>query len=358
MPLPTPEPLVEIVRQAAESRQALCITGGNSKYFYGNPPAAEHVRLDITRYQGIVDYEPSELVITARAGTPLQELEHELEQQGQMLAFEPPRFSPATTLGGCIAAGLSGPRRIYAGAARDFVLGSKLLDGQGRVLVFGGQVMKNVAGYDVSRLMTGAMGTLGVLLEISLKVLPMPAMERTLSFAMTMEKALETMRYCATRPLPVSATCFINERLYIRLSGREAAVVAAQQLLGGDVDDESGTTLWESIRHHTHSFFHDQAILWRLSVKPTAAPLPLPGKQMIEWGGALRWFVPDDAIAAEQVQALAVASGGHATLFYGDKACAQAFQPLSPALLVIHQRLKQQFDPVGIFNPNRMYPEL
>lgn len=353
---PTLEPIVETIKQAAESQKVLCIVGGNSKYFYGNPPAREHIRLDVTGYQGIVDYEPSELVITARAGTPLQDLEQELEQQGQMLAFEPPHFSPATTLGGCIAAGLSGPRRAYAGAARDFVLGCKLLDGQGRLLSFGGRVMKNVAGYDVSRLMAGAMGTLGILTEISLKVLPRPPMERTLILASTMEKALQTMRACATRSLPVSATCFVNEQLHIRLSGREAAVKAAQQQLGGEVDD-NGAAFWESIRHHTHPFFQRQLVLWRLSVKPTTAPLPLSGKQLIEWGGALRWLVPEETIAAESIREQAIAAGGHATLFYGDKSGTPAFQPLPPALLAIHQRLKRQFDPAGIFNPQRMYLE-
>ncbi len=353
---PTLEPIVETIMQAAKSQQALCIVGGNSKYFYGNPPAIEQTWLDVTGYQGIVDYEPSELVITARAGTLLQDLEQELEQRGQMLAFEPPHFSPATTLGGCIAAGLSGPRRAYAGAVRDFVLGCKLLDGQGRLLSFGGQVMKNVAGYDVSRLMTGAMGTLGILTEISLKVLPRPPMERTLVMTCTIEKALQTMRACATRSLPVSATCFVNERLYIRLSGMEAAVKASQQQIGGEVDD-SGAVFWESIRHHTHPFFCGQPILWRLSVGPTAAPLPLSGRQLIEWGGALRWFIPEETIAVESIQKWAVVAGGHATLFYGDKSGIPAFQSLPPALLAIHQRLKQQFDPVGIFNPHRMYLE-
>lgn len=353
---PTLELFAETVKQASESRRALCIMGGNSKYFYGNPPAMEHTRIDVARYQGIISYEPSELVITARAGTLLRELEYELAQRGQMLAFEPPHFSPATTLGGCVATGLSGPRRAYAGAVRDFILGSKLLDGQGRMLSFGGQVMKNVAGYDVSRLMAGAMGTLGILLEVSLKVLPKPAMERTLCLAMTMEKALETMRYYATRPLPVSATCFINGQLYVRLSGMKAAVAVVQQQLGGEVDD-NGAMFWESIRHHTHPFFHSQPILWRLSVKSTTAPLSLPGKQLIEWGGALRWFAPTEMIAAEQVRKLATAAGGHATLFYGDKTDTLSFQPLPPALLQIHQRLKQQFDPAGILNPHRMYSE-
>jgi len=346
----------EKLRQASEKKQSLYIKGGGSKFFYGNSAAEETRQLDVTDNQGIIDYEPSELVMTARSGTPLQELENTLAQQGQMLAFEPPHFGGSATLGGCIATGLSGPRRAYAGAVRDFILGVRLMDGRGRSMSFGGRVMKNVAGYDVSRLMAGSMGTLGILLEASLKVLPSPEIERTLCFALTMEQALERMRSYSTRPLPVSATCFHDGRLYVRLSGREAAVATAQQRLGGEVDDH-GTAFWESIRHHTHPFFHSQPGLWRLSVKSTTAPLPLPGEQLIEWGGALRWFAPSKAIAAEQVRMLATTAGGHATLFYGDKTGISSFQPLSPALLKIHQRLKQQFDPAGILNPQRMYPE-
>lgn len=353
---PILDSFTETLRQASEKKQSLHIKGGGSKFFYGNPPSEEMEQIDVTGYQGILDYEPSELVITARGGTPLQELENTLAQQGQMLAFEPPHFGESATLGGCIATGLSGPRRAYAGAVRDFILGVRLMDGRGRSVSFGGRVMKNVAGYDVSRLMAGSMGTLGILLEASLKVLPNPETERTLCFALTMEQALERMRSYSTRPLPVSATCFHDGRLYVRLSGREAAVTAVQQQLGGEVNDK-GTAFWQSIRQHTHPFFYSQPILWRLSVKSTTALLPLPGEQLIEWGGALRWFAPREAIAAEQVRMLATAAGGHATLFYGDKAGISSFQSLSPALLRIHQRLKQQFDPAGILNPQRMYPE-
>lgn len=350
------ESFTDAVKQAAEKRQTLYIKGGSSKYFYGIPPLEDTLPLDVTGNLGIVDYEPSELIITARAGTPLHEIENTLAQHGQMLAFEPPHFGQSATLGGCVATGLSGPRRAYAGAVRDFVLGVRILDGQGRVMSFGGRVMKNVAGYDVSRLMAGSMGTLGILLEVSLKVLPKPATERTLCLVTTMAQALELMRYYATRPLPVSATCYIDGRLYVRLSGMETAVAAAQEQLGGEVD-EDGETFLESIRHHTHPFFHSRPVLWRLSVKATTAPLSLPGEQLIEWGGALRWFAPVEAIAADEVRRLAAAAGGHATLFYGDRAGTSVFQPLSPVLQRMHQRLKQQFDPAGILNPRRMFPE-
>lgn len=356
--------LIQAVTAAAEHKQALCIRGSGSKDFYGNPQALQLPALNTATWQGIVDYEPSELVVTARAGTPLAELEKLLHDHGQMLAFEPPYFNASATLGGCIAAGLSGPRRAYTGAVRDYVLGIKLLDGQGRILSFGGRVMKNVAGYDVSRLMAGAMGTLGVLLEVSLKVLPKPAVERTLCIQTDMLQAIETMRRCAAEPLPVSATCFHENQLYVRLSGAESAVRTAHARLGGDQikDKESHEeNLWESIRNHTHPFFQQGKLngksLWRLSVKSTTSPLSLPGEQLIEWGGALRWLVTDEDTNAAKIRNLASGAGGHATLFYGNKTAIPVFHPLSPALLKIHQRLKQQFDPAGIFNPQRLYTE-
>ncbi len=347
---------VETVSRAAERKQPLCIQGGGSKAFYGNTQALQNPKLDTTEYHGILDYEPSELVITARAGTRLIELEKVLHEQGQMLAFEPPYFNESTTLGGCVAAGLSGPRRAYTGAVRDYVLGIRLLDGQGKVMSFGGRVMKNVAGYDVSRLMAGAMGTLGVLLEMSLKVLPKPIIDQTLGFQVSMSKALEIMRRCAGEPLPVSATCFFEDHLYIRLSGAESAVRAARVKLGGDEIGEY-SDFWESIRNHTHPFFHTKKTLWRLSIKSTTPSLTLPGKQLIEWGGALRWLAVEEEHDAALIRAHAQHAGGHATFFYGNKMAIPAFHPLPPALLTIHQRLKKQFDPAGIFNPQRMYVE-
>ncbi|MCC6160973.1 MAG: glycolate oxidase subunit GlcE [Nitrosomonas sp.] len=356
-----PDHFIDIINTATEHKQPLRIRGGGSKDFYGQPHAVQNSSLlDTSAWQGIVDYEPSELVVTARAGTPLTELEKLLHDHGQMLAFEPPCFSGAATLGGCVAAGLSGPRRAYTGAVRDYVLGTRLLDGQGSMLSFGGKVMKNVAGYDVSRLMTGAMGTLGVLLEISLKVLPRPAVERTLIFPVDTPEAIAIMRRCATEPLPVSASCFHDGQLHIRLSGARSAVQAAQARLGGDEID-SGDFLWESIRNHTHPFFQEGKAagksLWRLSIKSTTPPLPLPGKQLIEWGGALRWLVTDENADAAVMRKYAADAGGHATLFHGNKTAIPVFHPLSPALLKIHQRLKQQFDPAGILNPQRMYTE-
>ncbi|WP_431067392.1 glycolate oxidase subunit GlcE [Methylotuvimicrobium sp.] len=350
------EQLTEYVVKANENKQALCIRGGGSKDFYGNPKGLHDSKLETGPYRGIVDYDPTELVVSARAGTPLNELESLLSEHGQMLAFEPPDFNGTTTLGGCIASGLSGPRRAYTGAARDFVLGIKLLDGQGRILNFGGRVMKNVAGYDVSRLMTGAMGTLGVLLEVSLKVLPKPESERTLCFELPVEQALETMRRCAGKTLPVSASCHIDRRLYIRLSGIESAIDAAHVKLGGDEFGDS-LSFWESIKNQTHPFFSGNKRLWRLSLKPTAPPFSITGEQAIEWGGALRWFAAAKDYDATAVRAQTEKAGGHATLFRGKDPNIPVFHPLPPSLLKIHQRLKRQFDPAGIFNPQRLFPE-
>lgn len=344
------------IRAAVENKTSLQIQGGGSKHFYGNPAVEQHgALLDMTGYNGIVDYEPTELVITARAGTPLADLEAELDRHGQMLAFEPPHFGAAATLGGCVAAGLSGPRRAAAGSVRDFVLGVRMLDGTGEDLRFGGQVMKNVAGYDVARLMAGALGTLGVLLEVSLKVLPKPAVETTLCLPMDEAAAIEKMNQWAGKPLPVSATCFTDGQLIVRLSGAGPAVRAARAKLGGE-EIKDDAVFWRSVREHTHDFFQSDQRLWRLSVKSAAPSSHLPGKQLLEWNGALRWLSFDDGNDAEIVRQIAKDAGGHATLFRADAARAAVFHPLPPALMKIHRALKEKFDPAGIFNPGRLYP--
>jgi glycolate oxidase FAD binding subunit len=274
-----------------------------------------------------------------------------------MLAFEPPRFGAGATLGGCIATGLSGPRRAYAGAARDFVLGVRILDGKGAELKFGGQVMKNVAGYDVSRLMTGSLGTLGVLLEVSLKVLPAPTTELTLHLQCEAERALLLMNEWAGKPLPITATAFQNGELSVRLSGARVAVEAATRKLGGaPVDPAQAERFWTGVREHTDPFFAGSGPLWRLSMKPTAPALGLPGTQLIEWSGALRWLKSD--AGARTIRAAAASAGGHATLFRGGDKAAGVFQPLAPALMKLHRNLKRTFDPAGILNPGRLYPDL
>jgi len=346
--------LAEQIRAAAESRRPLRICGGGSKDFYGGPLRGE--ALDTRECTGIVSYEPSELVITARGGTPLAELEAALAGQGQMLAFEPPHFGPGATLGGCIAAGLSGPRRAAAGALRDFVLGVRILDGRGRWLGFGGQVMKNVAGYDVSRLVAGSLGTLGLITEASLKVLPRPQQEITLGFEAPEARAIEMINRWAGQPLPISATVWHDQRLRVRLSGAASALRAAIRELGGEtVDAEAAARYWLGIREQSDAFFAGDAPLWRLSLPGVAAPLALPGAQLIEWSGALRWLKSGADAAA--VRSAAQQAGGHATLFRGADKSAGTFAPLAPALARLHREIKAALDPAGILNPGRLYPD-
>jgi len=348
------ERLRERIREAADRGAALCLRGGGSKDFYGGAPRGEV--LDTRAHAGIVDYEPTELVVTARCGTPLAELESALAAEGQMLAFEPPHFGGGATLGGCVAAGLSGPRRAAAGAVRDFVLGARLLDGRARELSFGGRVMKNVAGYDVSRLLAGSLGTLGLILEVSLKVLPRPAAERTLRFELPQDKALEVLNRWAGAPLPVSASAWRDGELCVRLSGAARAVQAAAQKLGGDaLEAAPAERFWSGIREQTDPWFAGDAPLWRLSVPSAAGPLELAGEPLIEWGGALRWL--RSGADAASLRAAAARVGGHATLFRGGDKAAGVFAPLAPALLRLHRELKAAFDPAAVFNPGRLHPD-
>ena len=454
----------QVASAQAEGR-ALRIQGGGSKTWLGRAVCGEP--LMVGGHRGILSYEPTELVITARAGTPLGEIQAALAERGQWLAFEPPHFSPAgglgdepfkadpddrpnipdsqrhhqgfaafkadpdnrpstATLGGTIACGLSGPARPYSGAARDFVLGVRLINGKGEVLRFGGEVMKNVAGYDLSRLMAGAQGTLGVLLDVSLKVLPRPAVELTLVFDLSPAEAIRRFNQWAGQPLPISAACHDGERAYVRLAGNEAAVRAAQARLGGEVFAGDAESFWRAVRELRHPFFRQgsahqpglacqtgtayqpgAAPLWRLSLPPAAPHDPALGPQFIDWGGALRWVHSEDSLWS-----LARAAGGHASRYGlafvsqdagaaggGEADAAGAagaaspasasgapdvpgtqgpgagpdrtkaretvemtdsavFQPLPPALLALHRRLKAALDPRGILNPGRIYPEL
>jgi glycolate oxidase FAD binding subunit len=344
----------EAVRAAARDKRPLRIRGGGTRDWYGQ--RLEGDILATRDYTGIVDYEPTELVITARCGTPLAEIEAALAERGQMLAFEPPHFGAGATIGGAIASGLSGPRRANSGAVRDFVLGCKLLDGKGDVLTFGGQVMKNVAGYDVSRLQAGALGTLGLLLEVSVKVLPRAPREATLVFEGVAEvEAIRRLNEWAGQPLAVSASCWHDGVLALRLSGANAAVDAAIRALGGDVMPDCAR-FWESLREQRHAFFDGDMPLWRLSVPSTVGAIVLGSPQLIEWGGAQRWLrAPGDAPTAERIRATVRACGGHATLFRGGDKSVGVFQPLARPVAAIHERLKAGFDPAGLFNPGRMY---
>ena len=314
----------------------------------GKTPNAE--LLDLRSYRGIVDYEPSELVITARCGTPLSEIESALNDRGQFLAFEPPAFKGDPTIGGVIAAGLAGPRRMYAGAARDFVLGVTLLDARGEILRFGGQVMKNVAGFDVSRLLCGSLGILGVLTEVSLKVLPQPRAEETLRFEMPAQQAVEAFNRWSGQPLPLSGAAWCKGVAWLRLSGAASAVRAAHERLGGErVDSTAALQWWDALRHHTHPIFENSTV-WRLSVPDTTPPQDLPGDPLIDWGGALRWYGSDDA----SIREIAIAAGGTALCWRGPAPASGRFHPLQPTAATLNRRLKAQFDPHGIFNPGRL----
>ena len=345
--------LSERIRAAAEQRRALRIRGGGSKDFYGGTP---HGQLcETTALRGIVDYEPTELVITARAGTDLREINATLREQGQMLGFEPPSFTDQATLGGAVASGLSGPRRPYCGAVRDFVLGVQIIDGRGDLLRFGGRVIKNVAGFDVARLMAGSMGTLGLLTEITLKTTPCPTAECTLRFEFDEAQALDTMSRWVGRPLPISGTAWHAGQLSVRLSGASAALQAARRALGGETLERAGE-YWQAVREHQLAFFTTAESLWRISLPGHAPPLAL-GEVFLEWGGALRWLHgPADA---DEMRARASRFAGHATLFRSAaRPVGGPFQPQTPALLALQQRLKAVFDPYRLFNPGRLYPEL
>ena len=346
------------IGQANADGTPLRIRGGGSKDWYGQ--TVQGALLDAGAYRGITDYEPTELVISARCGTPLAEIEAHLAQHGQMLAFEPPHFGTGATIGGTVAAGFAGPRRQAAGSVRDFVLGAVLLNGRGELLHFGGKVMKNVAGYDVSRLLAGSLGVFGLIAEVSLKVLPRPIAECSVRMEAEEGDALRRLNEWGGQPLPVSASCWHDGILTVRLSGARSAVDAARRRIGGDVlPEDDADAFWRALREHEGRFFTEARQsargLWRLSLPTVAPPLALPGAQLIEWGGAQRWLVTDADTAT--VRAAAGAAGGHATLFFGGAREDGVFHPLAPAVHAIHRQLKNVFDPAGVFNRGRMYKD-
>ena len=353
--------LIDQVIGAREERASLSIRGGGSKGFYGNPVRADRP-LDCTVHQGIVAYEPTELAMTVRAGTPLAEVEALLEANGQQFPFEPPQYGPGATIGGMVAAGLSGPRRPYAASVRDAVLGVRLLNGQGQVLDFGGRVMKNVAGYDLSRLMAGSLGVLGVLLEVSLKVTPSPVGRMTLVQEQSLAGALALMRRWARRSLPITATAWADGRLYVRICGSEEGLAETHRVVEG-LPLADADAFWNDLREQRLAFFSGDAPLWRLSVRPATAAQEIGDEsQLVEWGGGLRWLRGGQDVAqdAQQFRAIAKAAGGHATMFRAGSADAPAdgvFTPLDPVVLRLHRNLKQSFDPDGLFNPGRLYPQ-
>jgi glycolate oxidase FAD binding subunit len=347
----------ERIKNAAAARTPLRVVGGGTKDFYGQELLGE--RLDTTAYSGIVDYDPTEMVVTGRCGTRLAEIERTLREGGQMLGFEPPQFGAAATLGGCVAAGISGPRRPYAGGVRDLVLGARVLDGRGEDLSFGGRVMKNVAGFDVSRVLAGSLGTLGVIAEVSLRCLPLPKSEASRVFELDADAAIRRMNEWGGQPLPLTATCYCDGRLYSRFSGAENAVAAAVREVGGAPLADAGA-FWASLREQRHGFFatHDDgAPLWRLSVRATVPFADLGGPQLLEWGGALRWLKADAQADPARPRAWARDCNGHATLFRAADKSPGVFQRPDAPSLAIQRRLKDAFDPEGILNRHRMYPD-
>lgn len=354
--------LIDRVLSAQAAGAQLDIQGGGSKAFYGEPAQGEP--LDTRILEGISSYEPTELVVTARCGTSLAQLEAVLAEQGQCLPFEPPHFAPGGTVGGMVAAGLAGPARAAVGSVRDYVLGATLLNGRGEVLSFGGQVMKNVAGYDVSRLLAGSLGTLGVILEVSLKVLPVAPASATLRFSMGQTEALDRLNAWGGQPLPINASAWWDGTLLLRLRGAYAAVQSAITALGGElIEPAHAAPFWDGLKNQQDEFFDRAAdavaagaTLWRLSVPSTAEPLRLPGELLIEWGGAQRWLCTTTGAAT--VRDATAKAGGHATIFRANDRSPGVFAPLKAPLDRIHRELKKAFDPSNVFNAGRLYPGL
>jgi glycolate oxidase FAD binding subunit len=342
--------LIEQVQRALADRTPLFIRGGNSKAFLGR--AVDGEAIDTRSHRGIVSYDPSELVMTARAGTSVSEINAVLDAAGQVLPCEPPAFGDAATIGGCVASGLSGPRRPWSGSVRDFVLGCRVITGQGKHLRFGGEVMKNVAGYDASRLLAGSFGCLGLITEVSLKVLPKARLQRSLTLDLAAADVLRELSTWRKAALPVSGACYIDGKLHIRLEGDTGSVNAAVDRIGG-VDHDM--RFWEQLREHRLPFFDDPRPLWRISL-PNNSPIdPMPGNVLIDWAGAQRWLKSD--ASPDTIRQSAQAAGGHATCFTSSSST-EPFHPLAAPLLHFHRQLKQQLDPNGIFNPGRMYAGL
>lgn len=340
--------LVEQVRAALDSGGPLAIRGGQSKAFYGEPSTGE--TLGVSGHEGIIEYDPGELVITCRAGSRQSDISEALSENNQFFPFEPPAFGDTATLGGMVACGFSGPGRPWSGSLRDYLLGVRLINGKGEVVHFGGQVMKNVAGYDISRLMAGSLGTLGVILDVSFKVLPRPARQLTLRFSCNQGEAIERCSRWSGRPLPLSGACWHRGSLRIRLSGAATEVERAATALNAEETGED-RAFWADLREHRSAFFQQPGELWRLSLPPATGVLDLDGDVLVDWGGAQRWYVTD--AAAGQIRDLAERAGGHATLFRG-VSNANRFHPLPPGLQALQRRIRLAFDPQGIFNPGRI----
>ncbi|MCH9698211.1 MAG: glycolate oxidase subunit GlcE [Gammaproteobacteria bacterium] len=342
----------ELIRDAVDTDSRINFIGGGSKAFYGREPQGESI--DVAANSGIIDYLPTELVITVRGGTQISEIQTVLDEHNQMLGFEPPCLNEQSTIAGVIAVGLSGSRRPFSGAVRDYILGCKIINGYAEILSFGGTTMKNVAGYDLSRLMAGSMGTLGLMLEMSLKVIPRPEQEATWFIEVATDQVIATMADLLAKSIPFSGMFYDGRRLFYRLSGADDAINQIAESIGGEqlVDHE---LFWEGVNHHTHDYFQDETPLWRISVPPATQPVSLAGQFAYDWGGALRWLKSEEVDS--QVFQVIGDIGGHATLFRHGQHRDAVFQPLPEHLMQIQRRLKHAFDPKGLFNPGRLYPE-
>ena len=339
------------VLQSVSNASPLKIVGGDSKAFFGKTVEADV--LSVAEHRGIIDYDPAELVITLRAGCRLEEVEALLAENNQMLGFEPPQLSSAATIGGLVATGLCGPRRAYSGAIRDFILGLKILNGRGEIVSFGGRVIKNVAGFDVSRLMVGALGTLGVILEVSLRVIPTFEKELTLGFEHTSAQAfIDWINELASKPLPLSASCWYRGKSYLRLSGSEQGVDSAALKLGGDVESPP----WVDLREQEHEFFTDQPTLYRISVPSNCEDYLTDQNQLIEWGGAQRWI--NQELNLEKLREHTESRQGAVCHYRGCSSDVEMFHPLNDAMQTLHKSLKSSFDPARILNPGRFYASL
>jgi glycolate oxidase FAD binding subunit len=341
--------IVSTIQDAFHEKSKLQLCAGSTKQFYGRSINAKPISL--AEHTGIIEYEPSELYLTARSGTLLSEIEDEVAAQNQILPCEPPYYGSTATLGGTIACGLAGPRRVSDGDVRDCILGSEIINGKGEKLRFGGKVMKNVAGYDVSRLMCGALGTLGIIMTVSMRLLPKPEKEQTIALSVDYETALNKLNRWANTPLPITASFYDGNELFVRLSSSESAIDACKKSIGGELTDTKHL-LWNNIKEHQHNFFNTQKPLWRISVPPNTQKLNLPGNNVMEWNGALRWYSCE--ADAETIRTEVERAGGHATLFKGD-ITDQIFHPLSKPSMKIHKKLKHVFDPAGILNPEKMF---
>ncbi len=340
------------IKDAYQKQQVLNISAGKTKQFYGRNINAKS--LSLTEHAGIIEYEPTELYITARSGTPLAEIEQMVADHNQILPCEPPRFGDNATLGGTIACGLAGPRRVSAGNVRDCVLGTEIINGKGETLRFGGKVMKNVAGYDVSRLMCGALGTLGAIMSISIRLLPKPEKEETIAITIDCTTAIDKLNQWAKTPMPISASFYDGSELYIRLSSSESAIKACKKSIGGELINNHGS-FWNGVKEQTHAFFKTDKPLWRISVPSNTRLLNINGDSVMEWNGALRWYSTNED--QKTVRTEAIKAGGHATLFKGG-VTDQIFHPLPKVSFDLHKKLKQVFDPANILNPGKMFTEL